>query len=67
MAKRKRKTKPKPKTRVALHFEGVIYVDVDADPDDAEAWVEAIGKAWADVPDDEIGEAADLTSEEIDA
>jgi hypothetical protein len=51
--------------KVELFFKGSVTFDVDADPDDAEAWCEAVGTAWALLPDEEIAEAAQPYYEEI--
>lgn len=51
--------------RVALHFEGVVYVDIPC-AEDSDEWVEHLGQAWADVPDVDISNAADLVMEDCE-
>lgn len=53
-------------TTVRLHFEGSILVEVEADPNDDEAWVDAIGAAWAAVMPHELSEATSLIEHEIE-
>lgn len=43
---------------VRVHFEGVVNVQVFANPEDPESWADALADAWADVPNDDLSEAA---------
>ena len=52
--------------KVRLFYEGSIVVNVDANPENDEAWTEALGEAWANAPDEEVGAASDLTAHEIE-
>lgn len=53
------------KTAVRLHFEGSVIVNVLADPNSDEAWVDAIGDKWEDVGRRQLKEAAILIDHEI--
>lgn len=50
---------------VTLYFKGHVEIKVDADPDNGEAWAEAIGLAYDQLTDSDIAEAAELVEHEI--
>lgn len=51
------------KTR--LYFKGYIEADIDANPEEDEAWVEAISVAWGKQPLSTIGLEAQLVGHDI--
>ena len=52
--------------KLRLYFKGHIDVEVpDFDPDDDEAYVEAVGEAWEASTARAIGLEAELTDDEI--
>ncbi len=55
-----------PKQKVCLEFEGHIEVEIDCDdPEDSEAWAEALGLAYDRLTDSDIAGAAEFTGHEI--
>lgn len=50
------------KRKVTLLFEGTIHTEIEFEGEpDGEEWSEAVAKAWADVPAEDLSEASDLT------